>query len=177
MPIFIKNSSTSLNEEFKCQQEIVDSTNDGEINYQNNSEEKCNAHDDQKEDNNNNEINNNEEKETQRRKKQFEILFQEYQFLKENALPGIYILPSLEKRKDDNEKTDNAIYLNGTIFVKSENAYEGGIFEFIIRLPPDYNMQDDNIDPSSSPSPSIFFKTPLFHPLVNEKVSFRFMER
>jgi ubiquitin-protein ligase len=68
--------------------------------------------------------------------------------LKEHIPEGLYIMPA----------TSNIFHWHGTVFLR-KGTYAAGIFKFLIDIPATFPEE----------RPRVFFKTPLFHPLVHEK--------
>ena len=73
-------------------------------------------------------------------------LLVEYTSLKAYSPLGVYILPQIA----------NMRVWHGVIFIR-QGEYKGGIFRFKIDLPYDYPMT----------SPSVFFHTYVYHPLIH----------
>jgi ubiquitin-protein ligase len=80
----------------------------------------------------------------------------EYKHCAKNAPGGVFIVPEM----------DSLRAFNGVIFVR-RGLYRNGIFRFSLRLPELYN--------SLNTHPEIVFTPPIFNPLVNPKVSRRYL--
>ncbi|KAB7501427.1 AKT-interacting protein [Armadillidium nasatum] len=74
-------------------------------------------------------------------------LLAEYNLLQKQRVAGVYVIPS----------ANSPIVWFGVIFIR-QGLYQGGIFRFALHIPENYPDGD---------VPSVFFETPVFHPLVD----------
>ncbi|KAL7633749.1 UNVERIFIED_CONTAM: hypothetical protein RMT77_015703 [Armadillidium vulgare] len=74
-------------------------------------------------------------------------LLAEYNLLQKQRVAGVYVIPS----------ANSPMVWFGVIFIR-QGLYQGGIFRFALHIPENYPDGD---------VPSVFFETPVFHPLVD----------
>lgn len=74
-------------------------------------------------------------------------LMAEYNQLRSQRLPGVYVLPAAK----------SPLIWFGVIFIRM-GSYQDGIFKFVMKIPENFPDGD---------CPSVVFKPPVFHPVVN----------
>lgn len=74
-------------------------------------------------------------------------LMAEYNQLRSHRIPGVYVLPAAK----------SPLVWFGVIFIRM-GSYQDGIFKFIMKIPENFPDGD---------CPSVVFKPPVFHPIVN----------
>lgn len=74
-------------------------------------------------------------------------LMAEYNQLRSQRLPGVYVLPAAK----------SPLMWFGVIFIRM-GSYQDGIFKFVMKIPENFPDGD---------CPSVVFKPPVFHPVVN----------
>lgn len=74
-------------------------------------------------------------------------IISEYNMLRKQELPGIYVIPSAQ----------SALLWFGVVFVR-QGIYQGGIFRFIIQIPETF---------PDGGCPKVIFQNKVFHPMIN----------
>ncbi|XP_069677826.1 AKT-interacting protein isoform X2 [Periplaneta americana] len=74
-------------------------------------------------------------------------IISEYNMLRKQALPGIYVIPSAQ----------NSLLWFGVLFVR-QGVYQGGIFRFCIHIPEAF---------PDGGCPRVVFQSKTFHPMIN----------